>query len=110
MVPVSAIPMPRRPLRVHTASQSRDAGRKARSRVDPLCEGDGFSTFGNLVTAMSTTTINESSQTLATVGDESGNLQLATQDVAAQVPWTTYENVTVSDSLDRFMHYFPDSM
>lgn len=56
------------------------------------------------------TPIREASQNYGTVGDEQGNVRMANQDVTAQVPWNTWDGAAVSDSLDRFLHYFPDTM
>jgi len=56
------------------------------------------------------TPIRESSQAYGTVGDEQGNIRIASQQVSEQVPWNTWGDSAVTDSLDRFLHYFPDTM
>jgi hypothetical protein len=35
---------------------------------------------------------------------------MANQEVTDQVPWNTWGDSAVTDSLDRFLHYFPDTM
>jgi hypothetical protein len=54
------------------------------------------------------TPIRESSQAYGAVGDEQGNIRMASQQVSDQVPWNTWGDSAVTDSLDRFLHYFPD--
>lgn len=56
------------------------------------------------------TPIRESSQAYGAVGDEQGNIRMASQQVSEQVPWNTWGDSAVTDSLDRFLHYFPDTM